>query len=158
MFKQMIALTTLVLAATLIGCAPKSGSLVLDDPTPVAIESRLTGEQSGIMAPTVQVINSTSELQALGSPALSAANIDFANNSLIVLALGEQTSGGYWAKITSVQRMGNIVVVHGVANAPAADAVTTSVMTTPFDAVVVPALGPVTLQTEIASVTGMAAE
>ncbi len=153
MFKPMMLLASLVLAASLTGCATKTGP-TMTPATPVAIQNHITGDQSGITQPTVKVINSTSELEALNSPALNAAGVDFANNSLIVLALGEQTSGGYWAKITAVERLGDVVTVYGAANAPAGDAMNTAVMTTPFDAVVVPALGAVDLQTHIKSLQG----
>lgn len=145
-----------VAAAMLVGCQAQQGNK--SGPTePVAILGRLHANDPALKQPEVILITSRAQLDKTGSSELSHLNVDFNRQSLVVLALGEKPTGGYWGKITGVQRKGDELYVQGVANRPAVDQVTTQVLSYPIDAVVVPRQDKVrVVESEIESVSGQA--
>ena len=149
------ALTACVRTAahTLAGCGstPPHGAAAGG---PVTIEGLYEGPISGVDQPGVSLITSTEQLQSLQSATLAAIPVDFSKQALVVLALGEQPTGGYWARITGVRVDGNALVVRGLANRPAPDAMVTQALTTPYCAAVISPPGAATVRSEIESVVG----
>lgn len=130
-----LILAVLTVAWPLAGCGHlQNTSDVLE---PVQIIHRYSGEDTGLTELGVMLVNSHEELQTLASQELIQHEIDFEEHSLIVLALGRQSTGGYWAKITSAQQSNRELFVQGIANAPAPDAMTSQAETFVYDAVVI---------------------
>jgi len=134
MFARLILLSlaaSLGLAAA--GCKSDDhgadADIVGDAFTPLPILAQHYGNDPGLTTSSVKLINSAEELKAMGSEELVNKNIDFKKRSLIVIAVGEQPTGGYWAHVTGVQRHGQMVYVQGVVNRPAADAIVTQALT-----------------------------
>lgn len=153
-FRHVLCLLSLA-AATLIGCKPTgviqlSGS---DLPRPVQVLRHHSGSDPGFRDPVVLLINSDEELDSLGSYTLTG-KVDFRSESVIVLALGEKPTSGYWAQITSVQRKGNVLFVQGTANRPREDQPVAQVLNYPYDAVVIKKIYSATVRSEIESVLG----
>lgn len=121
--------------------------------TAVAIAAHYRGNDAGFTQPGVFLINSQQELEKRGSTELINKSVDFENQTIVVLALGEQKSGGYWAHIDAVQNLGERLYVQGFANQPAVDEMTTQQITHPYAAAVVPKIFAV-VQPEITSVRG----
>jgi len=64
--------------------------------------------------------------------------IDFENNEVYVITMGEQTSGGYNIKVESVVETKKEVVVNIIESKPGKTCVTTSVMTYPYQLFTIP--------------------
>ena len=127
-------LCALFAAGLLVGCQTGIGGRT----TPVPILHHAQADDAGFQYATVELINSWDELNAMGSSALNDIQIDFDTQSLVVLALGEQTTGGWYAQITGVQQRGSELFVQGFAYPPAGDAATTQAMSYPIAATIIP--------------------
>lgn len=125
-------------------------------PMPVAIDETLHHDISGIDTPGVYLIRSQPELDEFASATLKALRVDFARESLVVLALGQQPTAGYWARITGITQVGDTLIVQGTANRPAPDQPVAQVLTTPYCAAVIPATTASAVRSQITSVTGEA--
>jgi hypothetical protein len=77
-------------------------------------------------------------LDALGAQELSELEVDLDQYDLVLVALGQQPTGGYWVHITGLQRVGDVIYVEGIANAPADDEAVTQAQTYPYAAAVIP--------------------
>jgi hypothetical protein len=135
---------SLGLAAAGCNSTDDSGDAVGTTLTPLPIANQHHGQDAnGITRPTVKLINSKAELDAVGSEELSAKKIDFKKTTVILLAVGEQPTSGYWANVTGAQVLGQTVFVQGVVNRPADDDITAQVLTYAYAAA------------EVAKVTGV---
>ena len=76
-----------------------------------------------------------------GIPGNAPPTVDFASETVIVLALGQRPSGGYTVRFDGVARTGNAAVVRYTATSPGRECMTTQMMTSPVDVVRVPRLG-----------------
>ena len=122
---------------------------------PVEILDRYSGQDPGLTELGLSMINNHDELEALGSQELPGHEIDFDKHTLLVLAVGRQATGGYWAKITGVQNSSDALFVQGIVSAPGPDEVTSQGETFAFDAVLIPKVAPhIELRGEIDSVRG----
>ena len=122
---------------------------------PVEILDRFSGQDPGLTEPGLSLVRDHIELESLGGQKLTSDEIDFERHSLLVLAVGRKATGGYWAKITGVQRSRDALFVQGTVNAPGPDDVTSQAETFVFDAVLVPKVVPnIQLRSEIDSVRG----
>lgn len=148
-----LVVLTLALGLTLVGCQGAAKSSAAGKAQPVQILRTQTGSDAGFQAPQVLLINSAEELSATGSQELSKLSPSFETESIIVLTLGQQKSGGYWAQILGVQVQGNQIFVQGIANRPADEEATTQALTYPYAAVVIPKLHG-EIRSEIESVVG----
>lgn len=101
-------------------------------PEVLMFEIRESGEDAALPLATLQLIHSQRELDALRSENLRSLPVDFARQSLILLALGEQPTGGYWARIESAYIQNGILYVQGTANAPGPDQMVTQTITYPY--------------------------
>ena len=144
---KLCALFAAGAASLLVGCQSGMGGRT----TPVPILHHAQANDAGFQYPTVELINSWDELSAMSSSALSDLQIDFESQSLVVLALGEQTTGGWHAQITGVQQRGKELYVQGFAYPPAADAATTQAMSYPIAATVIPKTKATVIHPEIES-------
>lgn len=152
-----MALLTSLLSATvaLTGCRPQQVLVVSNErPQPVTVLRRFNGNDPGLKEPMVRLISSAGELESLGSYDLAVQSIDYDKESLLLLALGEKPTGGYWARITGVQRKGGLLYVQGLANRPSADAAVSQRLTYPYDAVVIRKIRNARIRSEIESVLG----
>ena len=137
---------------TTYGC--KSGSQASNPAQPLPIAATWNGSDSAFQESGHWLINSAAQLDATGSNNLVNLQVDFDSQSLIVLAMGERPTAGYWATITSAQQKGGKVYFQAVASRPAGDAMTGQVMTYPVAAAVIPKVEPRVVIPEIESVTG----
>ncbi|MCC6579631.1 MAG: protease complex subunit PrcB family protein [Phycisphaeraceae bacterium] len=134
-----------LLSLPLMGCAGSSGDDLGGGSVPTAtgdmkllpILAQRSGEDPGLRLPLVRLINTEAELAALGAKDVGQIQLDLKKQSLIVLALGEQPTAGYWTRILSIQRSGDKIYVQGIANKPVADSAAAKVVSYPYCAVVV---------------------
>lgn len=160
---QMMMKATLVLFAavglvTLAGCAgsgngKSTGGDMLAQP--VEIVSQVHGDKAVLDMPMVSLIDSAEAYESLFAGEVPV-DVDFASQQAIVLALGQQPTGGYWISADAVQRVGNTLYVQATANRPGPDAMTTQALTYPFAVAVIPSQGNVTLVSDVVSVAGQA--
>lgn len=154
----MLTATAVLSAMMLAGCASDQGmdpAAKLGSTEPVSISEKIMGSDPGFDEPGVFVAKSVDDLIAMGSLDLVGKDIDFNTSMVLVVALGEQPSGGYWVTIEAVQRKDQTLYVQGVANAPAPDQMTTQQMTYPYAAAVLPRMEVTQIMPEIESVVGM---
>ena len=64
--------------------------------------------------------------------------VDFTKNSVIVVTMGEQNSGGHSIKISSVSETDKAIIVNIEESKPGSTCITTSVMTYPFQLIEIP--------------------
>ncbi|NJL30964.1 MAG: hypothetical protein HC898_04675, partial [Phycisphaerales bacterium] len=86
--------------------APKAGVPVNPTTTPVTILRKFSGTDEALKFPAVMIVKSQAELQGINAKSLMDAKVDFAKESLVVVALGDKPTGGYWADITGIQAAG----------------------------------------------------
>ena len=100
------------------------------------------------------LVNSAEDLESLGSFDLAKQAINFEYQSLVLLTLGEKSTGGYWARITGIQQEGRLLYVQAVANRPSNDQAVKQELTYPYDAVVIPKIQHVQVRSEVESLIG----
>ena len=155
-----IVSTVCVLAALLVAGCQKNQTITSQatwaEPTqPVTILRDLHGNDTGFTQPGVFIIDSRKALEESGSVQLSELNINFDSEMAVVLALGEQNTTGYWARITGMQiGKSGALYVQGIANKPDNSAAATKSVTYPIDAVVVNKVSVPEVHPEIQSVVG----
>lgn len=88
-------------------------------PEPVAIIATQTGDDPGLTSPTVVLLNSPEELAALGATTAPGLAVDFKTQSVLLVAVGRQNTGGYWARIDGVQQAGRTLYLQATVNRPA---------------------------------------
>lgn len=160
MNRRIILLLTIGVAmgALVSGCQPLEVISITPrtDRRPKAVEiiEQHHGNDSGFKEPIVLLINSYEELEALNSLHLVNQTIDFDSRSAVVLALGEKPTGGYWARITAIQRKGDQLYVQGTANRPHRDQTVPQLLTYPYAAAVVKKIHSAQVLSEIDSVLG----
>jgi hypothetical protein len=114
-----------------------------------------SGGDSYLQQPVVALINSEEQRAALGSAAINTISIDFGSESLLVVAVGEKPTGGYWVRIDGVQIYKNDLYFQGTANAPGEGEMVAQSLTYPWAAAVIPHVDDaVVLHPEIDSVAG----
>lgn len=114
------------------------------------ILNHVDGSDPGFPEAGVYLINSPGELEVLGSELLTSVAVDFANQSMIVLALGEQPTTGWAAHINGAQHIGGQLYVQGTAQGPGEDEAVGQALTYPVAAVIVPKLNAEMIHPEIA--------
>lgn len=78
------------------------------------------------------------QVTASESPAAPVPEVDFSQHMVIAAALGERPSGGYTVEIAGISASNGRPVATVVERAPGPDCITTSALTQPVDAVIVP--------------------
>ena len=158
-----LALLTLLCSTTLLGCAgsdepatsaPSRSAAADATVEAVPIRARISGDQLAVENQSLSLLDGMQMTQLGLTERLQEAGftVDPARHSVVLLSLGEQPTGGYEARITALQRKGDLLYVQGTAERPAADATTTQQVTYPFSAVVVDKLpSGLTLRSDITS-------
>lgn len=148
-----------VAGSLLVGCQspPETSKQAMDlrqvQPLPILEQTR--GQDPALSTDMIALIQSRQELEALGAEELSKLEVDFDQNDVVLVALGQQSTGGYWVHITGLQRVGDVIYVEGIANAPAADEAVTQAQTYPYAAAVIPKTdAALALRSSIQSVQG----
>lgn len=126
------------------GCLDES----VVEPTPVAIE-RLNpvnaGTYSGMVEPMRAVVRDAVTFENLWkaawtfTPAPAVPEVDFATHVVLVVALGEQGSGGYAIRVAEVVSEGYGLRATVLSTAPGTACAVPTVMTQPVEFVSVPA-------------------
>lgn len=113
--------------------------------TPISLPLRRIGRWtgSGIHEARREVIRDAGSLARFWSQvgAGTPPRIDFQRELVIAVASGQKPSGGHAIGVTQVTRTGGDLRIEVTESAPGPDCVTTSVLTQPVEAVVVPADG-----------------
>lgn len=150
--------TLLTTTVMLVGCGSPEQTDTAIDPSQVQYVPLLQqehGDNPSLTEPLVELVNSDEQLDEFGIDIPLAEQVDFDSQSLVVLAMGEQSTGGHWTRITGVQQVGNELWVVGVMNFPAEDAAVTQQITHPYAAAIIPKPGPdVQLRRQVERVTG----
>ncbi len=145
----------LTLMVTLAGCASSPGG---GDggaaPMPLPIVELIHGDISGIEEAGTYLIKSSEDLAAHRSATLAALKVDFSMHSLVLLAMGQRSTGGYWARITQVSQAGDTLIVVGQANRPGPDQMVPQMLTSPYCVAVIPATTASRLRADVTSLTG----
>lgn len=130
--------------SALIGCkgdgdaaatGPADGATDLAQP--VTMLKRVNGNSAALKTIGKMHIETQADYDALGDANIFPGEIDFDVNDLVIVALGEQSTGGYSISIESIQLQGGELAVTGKASAPGADAITTQALTYPYSAVLI---------------------
>jgi hypothetical protein len=124
--------------------AGPSPSDMLAQTTPIEIVSQSTGNAQALAEPTVKLVKNQQQLDMLGLEVPQSANLS--EHDLVVHALGQQNTGGYWVRIKAIQKVGNRLYVQSTINKPGADQTVSQAVTYPYAVAVIP-------QTEATSVT-----
>ncbi|QDU72933.1 protease complex subunit PrcB family protein [Mucisphaera calidilacus] len=122
--------------------------------TPVGILETVTGDHEVFASPGLMLVNDASDVDGYDATPLAGLNVDFSSHSVIVLALGQQATGGYWATIDAIQYEGDELVVQAKVNQPDPGQMVSQVISHPFAAVVVPKVENVTLLSDIEGLSG----
>lgn len=129
-----VTLTALLLLAACGSTGPSGGH---GETRAVTILSHVGGSDPGFPEAGVHLINSAGDLEARGSDLLASVDVDFDDHSMVVLALGEQPTTGWAARIRGVQHAGDELYVQGTAQAPGAEDAVGQSLTYPVAAVIV---------------------
>ena len=157
----LIATLTIASSLCLLGCGKVT---VVNTNAPSAhtaanslnIQQQITGQSMALKLPNVFLINTEAQLNGTRSNKLKALNVDFNKQSVVLIALGEQKTSGYWIKITGIQASGNgngNASVQAIVNKPGKTDVVTQALTYPFAAIITGKITG-TLIPEIESVQG----
>ncbi|MCE9591161.1 MAG: protease complex subunit PrcB family protein [Planctomycetes bacterium] len=139
----------------LAGCASTPTEEVRPQAQAVPIFRAAAGDEPGLTRPGVVYLNSRSKLGDLHAPEAEKLSVDFVKEAMIVVALGERPTGGYWVRITGVRRVGHVLIAQATCSRPGPGSAAAQVVTHPFAAAVIPAQsGPVEVSLESTSVEG----
>lgn len=134
--------------------APANLPAASKDLQPLPIIQHFTGDDPALQSPAVILVQSRQELAAIGSVELINHAIDFDRHCLVVLALGRQSTAGYWGRLTAAQLEGDVLHVQGFANRPAPGQASPQAITCPYAAAVLPKVRAQAVRSDIQSVTG----
>ena len=144
-----------VSAGLLTGCQSTMAPTTQVEPTnALSVLRTHAGSDAAMPKPAEWIVNSQDELEAIGSGPLGQISVDFDNETVVVIALGEQPTAGYWVTFISASQHGSTLYVQGTANQPGPDQVVAQVMTYPYAAAVIPKIDATVLIPEIDSVIG----
>lgn len=104
---------------------------------PVTILERVNGNSDAIKTIATMHIETQAQYDALGDAEIFPGEIDFDKNDLVIVALGEQPTGGFAVNIESIQLDAGELAVTGKATVPGPDAVVTQALTYPYSAVLI---------------------
>jgi len=157
--RHVTAAAMMVLAAAL-PLLPGCGSGQAVDPPQIGPQGAVpfldavAGSSESFAETGIYVINEPGQLMELSGDPLAELDYDLERHSILVAALGEQATGGYWIRLTSAQFLDGQLFVQGLANMPGPDEMVTQAVTHPFHAVVTPKVRPTFTRPEISSTVG----
>jgi hypothetical protein len=144
----ILAAFLLALTVGLSACKSTSGT-GMGSTQPVFFSTQFNGDDAGLKYADAVLVNSKADLEQMGSKDLAKKDVDFAKQSLVVVALGVKTSPGYWVRITGVQRQGDKLYVQFQPNKPAKmETPAAGTVMAPYAAVVIPKMTGVTVVPE----------
>lgn len=146
-----VVLSCTVVALTLLACRP--GKPVARDGSAQgsAIEVRdlAAGVHGGPSEPAEAVISNPERLASIWPATGAPPEIDFSEETVIFVALGQRPTGGYEVEITTVQARGDTTLVHYVERPPGPGCMTTQALTSPYHIIAVASVpGPVRFERE----------
>jgi len=152
--KKIVALTLMLGLLVFTGCqtVEEMPSQTMELAEPVSILHSVVGGHPSLKSPMLLLVTSQAQLDALSADDLVGREVDFYSESVVLSALGEMPSTGYWVHITSVHQEGGYLYIQGQANRPPKDAMTGQVLTFPYCAVVIPRTTATALRDQIESV------
>ncbi|WP_432798524.1 protease complex subunit PrcB family protein [Poriferisphaera sp. WC338] len=118
---------------------------------PVAIKSKTHGSDKAMNETGVTLVKSDEEWDALG---MQGDKPNFNEESVVVLSLGEVPTGGYWARITGVQQVGDVLYVQGIVNQPGSEEVVTEAIEYPYCVAVIEKVDANDVQYDVQEVSG----
>ena len=135
------------------GCSRTEQPVPIESARPLPIYEHVAGND--LRTPDLLLlINTRAELDALKHERLSALNVDLRRRSILVVALGEKPTSGWWIRIDSAQRDGSDVYFQGVVSAPGEAQIVNPALTYPYAAAIIPKVKAVRLHPEMESVRG----
>lgn len=136
-----------LIALNLSGCLFED---VVDEPVEIAFSVVTTGQDSGIVTERFEVIKEHSNFTGLWldhakglSPAPAQPDIDFSQDMVIAVFLGERTTTGYGIKIAGVEEQRESLMVSVKATLPGVDCEIRQELSQPHQIVTVPRSGKV---------------
>ena len=118
------------------GCKAKGGMAMMGKPIPT--EGQVKGHDPALKVGT-WLIKSQAAFDALGAQGLSSKlTPDFEVDSVVIAAMGERKSGGFWCNIDGVQSVGSTLYVQVTRNQPAEGQAAAQQMTYVYSAVMIP--------------------
>lgn len=127
--------------SALVGCQGNGGtaaSVGSDLAQPVMILERVNGDSAALKTIGTMHIETKDQYDALGDANIFPGGVDFDAADLVIVALGEQATGGFSVNIDSIQLQSGELAVSGKATTPGPDSVTTQALTYPYSAVLIP--------------------
>lgn len=135
------------------GCAGKASTPAVElAAVPLTVHRAQHGQQSSIAVPVLRQIRSRQQFDELGLEGAKAAS--FGKHDMVLVGLGEQSTGGHWVRVTGLYRVGDEVVVQATVNHPGEDQPVTEALSQPWCLVTTDKLGDVTLVSDFTSVSG----
>ncbi|MEM6260725.1 MAG: protease complex subunit PrcB family protein [Planctomycetota bacterium] len=105
---------------------------------PVTILERVSGDSAALKELGSYHIETKAQYEALGDADIFPGEVDFDTNDLVIVSLGERSTGGFAVNIESIQLSGGELAITGEATTPAEDAAVTQALTYPYSAVLIP--------------------
>lgn len=139
MKKLLIILTSLV---TLFACSKANKNMVKYSPKNTIIIELHSGNNGGFKEETNQVITNKAEFEKIWKQAYAnymikeeTPEVDFEKNVVLLVAMGEKSSGGHTIKITNATETSNNTIVNVLSTSPGKGCMTTESITYPFQIV-----------------------
>lgn len=143
-------ITWIVLATAMLAACEATPSKSIGGRTvPVSILQHHQADDPMFKEVSAVLINSHEELDASASLVLADLDVDFSSHSLVVLAAGEQATGGWSATITGVQQRGDALYFQGVIDHPGEDDAVSQALTYPIAVAVIEKVNTSILHPEI---------
>jgi len=137
MTRRNLLMWTVLVAAFLAACETTPNDPIGGRTVPISIIEHHRADDPVFKDVGALLINSHEDLDASGSLTLADLDVNFSTNSLVVLAAGEQATGGWSATITGVQMRGDALYFQGVIERPGKDDVASQALTYPIAAAVI---------------------
>lgn len=121
---------------------------------PVEVLAATRGDDAALTRGMVRLIDNAEELADLGLDGLTGLDPQFDGQDVVVFALGEQPTGGYWVDITGLQLVSGVLYVQATVNRPGPDEQVTQGVTHPYAAAVIRETGAERALTDPTEVVG----
>jgi len=139
MKKLLVILTSL---ATLFACSKANKSMVKYSPKNTILIELHSGNNGDFKEEKNQVITNNTVFEKVWKQAYAnfmikdeMPEVDFEKNIVLLVAMGEKTSGGHTIKITNATETSNNTIVNVLATSPGKGCMTTESITYPFQIV-----------------------
>ena len=113
--------------------------------TQISFSTLSKGVYSGLTQPTQQIIRSEkiwlgvwAQLQSHLVPIPPAPKVNFSKNTVVVVSLGQQSSGGHDIEVESVVLKGKVIEIGLAIQHPGPGCLTTQALTQPYHVISVP--------------------